>query len=91
MDQTRHARQRRQQRAIPALVVELLLSNGSRMRHAGADVFFVDKTARKRLRRELGGERGMRMIEPWLGHYLVVSDEGRLITAAPRTSRLKRA
>jgi hypothetical protein len=88
---TLHARKRLQQRAIPGLVVELLLSNGSTARRQGADVFFVDKDARKRLRRELGGDRGLKMIEPWLGHYLVVSDDGQLITAAPRTERIKRA
>lgn len=88
---TRHAQQRLQQRAIPGLVVDLLLANGSCMRHDGAEIVFLDKAARKCLRRQLGGERGLRMLEPWLGHYLVVGDDGRLITAAPRTRRFKRA
>lgn len=87
---TRHARQRVQQRAIPNFAIDLILTNGSRMRHDGADICFIDKLARKRLRRELGGERGLKLIEPWLGHYLVVGDDGQLITAAPRISRIKR-
>ena len=87
---TRHAQERLQQRAIPMLVVDLIRSNGSCMRHNGADIFFIDKEARRRLRRELGGDRSVRLLEPWLGHYLVIGDDGQLITAAARTGRLKR-
>ena len=87
---TRHAQERMQQRAIPMLVVDLIRSNGSCMRHNGADIFFIDKEARRRLRRELGGDRSVRLLEPWLGHYLVIGDDGGLITAAPRFGRLKR-
>jgi len=90
MKMTRHGEARMQQRAIPSLVTALLLDHGCRMRHDGADIVFVDKTARKEIRRAVGGSRNMRTIEPWLNTYLVVSDEGVLVTAARRICRLHR-
>jgi hypothetical protein len=86
-----HARTRAQQRGVPSYVQSLLYDHGSWMRHDGADVYFVDKPARKRIRREVGGSRNFRTIEPWLNNtYLVVADSGAVITTARRTRRLKR-
>jgi hypothetical protein len=90
MNPSRHYGERMQQRAIPSLVAGLLLDHGSRMRHKGADILFVDRAARREIRRAVGGDRNMRTIEPWLDTYLVVGDDGTLVTAARRTRRLRR-
>jgi hypothetical protein len=90
MSQTFHAETRLQQRAIPPFMVELLERFGSEMRCGGADRLFFDKVAIKRLQRHMGGRRSLRHIEPWLNVYIVVGDNGRLVTAAHRTKRFNR-
>lgn len=87
---TRHATQRHQGRTTPALFETLLLDHGSRLRRHGADVVFLDKAARKRLREELGGDRGLQLFERWTNSYLVVADNGQIITTARRNCRIKR-
>lgn len=87
---SKHCQTRMQQRAIPSLVASLLLEHGSRMRHNGAEILFVDKIARKHIRRAVGGDRNMRTIEKWFSTYLVVAEDGTLVTAAHRTHRLRR-
>ena len=69
MSLTHHAAARRQQRASPAFIIELLEVCGSERRCGGAEKLIFDKAARKRLKHYLGGERGMRMVEPWLKVY----------------------
>ncbi len=91
MNVSRHCQTRMQQRAIPSWIADLLLDFGSRMRRDGAEVVFADRAARRQIRRAVGGARNMRTIEPWLDAYLVVADDGALITAARRTRRLRRA
>jgi len=90
IDPTRHAQERLQQRAIPPLVVELLEEFGSVTRSGTAERLTFDKAARRRLVRHLGGERSLRMIEPWLHVYAVVGDSGRLITVAHGDRRPRR-
>jgi hypothetical protein len=90
MSDTRHAEVRLQQRAIPPFMVELLERFGSEMRCGGADKLFFDKAAINRLRRHLGGRRSLRHIEPWLNLYIVIGDNGRLVTAARRARRFTR-
>jgi hypothetical protein len=90
MKQTRHSGARLQQRAIPPFMVELLERFGSEMRCGGADRLFFDKTAIKRLQRHMGGRRSLRHIEPWLNVYIVIGDNGQLVTAAHRTQRFNR-
>jgi hypothetical protein len=90
LGRTRHATERHQGRATPALFESLLLDHGSRLRRHGADVVFLDKTAKKRLRQELGGDRGPRILERWANTYLVVGDDGRSVTTARCTRRIKR-
>jgi hypothetical protein len=87
---TVHSRARLQQRAIPPLVVDLLLQFGSPSHSNGAERLMFDKSAVKRLRRHLGGERGLKVIERWLNVYAVVGDNGRLITAAHKSGRFRR-
>jgi hypothetical protein len=90
MNQTFHADTRLRQRAIPPFMIELLERFGSEMRCGGADRLFFDKAAIKRLLRHMGGRRSLRHVEPWLNVYIVVGDNGRLVTAAHRTRRFNR-
>ena len=85
---TAHAQARCQQRAIPIEAVETLLAYGETRRRHGADVYYLDKRSRTRVAQALGRLRYQR-IEKVLDAYLVVSDEGDLITAGHRHQRLK--
>ena len=85
-----HASARLQQRAIPGRLVDLLEEFGSSMRSSAADRLFFDKAARRRLARNLGGKRDLQTIERWLNVYIVVSDDGQLVTAARQTARHNR-
>jgi len=87
---TSHSQIRCQQRAVPTLVASLLLDYGSVIRHQGADVFYFDKAARRRVGAALGGGRNLAVVERWLGTYAVLAEDGRVITMAHRTKRLKR-
>ena len=87
---TKHATVRTQQRAVPPLISDLLVDYGSSMRHDGADVYFFDKQSRGRLKRALGGHRGLDIIARWLNTYVVLGEDGDVITVARRTTRLKR-
>lgn len=86
----KHARIRMQQRAIPSFVVDLLQTCGTPFRSHGAEQIVFDKQARRRLRHYLGGDRGLRALEPWLDVYIVLADDGEIITAARRRSRMRR-
>lgn len=90
VDFTTHAALRLQQRAIPAFVVELLERCGSETRCGDADRLFFDKPAKKRLKQYLGGDRGLQLIERWMGVYAVIGDNGRVITIAHRSKRCRR-
>ncbi len=85
---TAHAQNRLQQRAIPAEAVDTLLAYGERRRGGGADVYFLDRSARARAATALGQEQYNRL-ERSLNTYLVLADGGSLITAAHRRQRLK--
>lgn len=86
----KHAVTRMQQRAIPSFVVDLLQYCGTAFHSHGAEQIIFDKQARRRLRHYLGGDRGLRALEPWLDVYIVLGDDGEIITAARRRSRIRR-
>jgi hypothetical protein len=85
---TRHAEIRCQQRGIRPEVVATLLEFGRRERRHGAEVCFMDRTARRRAEQALGHVAYARVADR-LGRYLVVADDGQIITAAPRRKRFK--
>jgi len=85
---TRHAEARLQQRAIPPILVELLERHGSEIRSGGADLLFFDKAAQKRLKRYLG--RSFRFFERYLDAYVVINDQGSVVTAGHRSKRVNR-
>jgi hypothetical protein len=86
---TVHAAQRLQQRAIPAFIVELLERCGSEVRCGDADRLYFDKAAKKRLKQYLGGDRALKLVEPWISVYAIISDNGRLITVAHQSKRCR--
>jgi len=85
---TRHAETRCQQRGIKGEVVDALLSFGRRRTRHGAEVYFMDRTARIRARADLGRTAYGRIADR-LDTYLVVGEDGRIVTAAKRLRRLK--
>ena len=87
---TVHAEQRLQQRAIPPFIVDLLECCGTNTRCGAADRLIFDKAAMRHLRHHLGGKRGLRAIERWLGIYAVIGDDGKVITVAHQSARRRR-
>ena len=85
---TAHAQARLQQRAIPEEAVDILLAYGERRRRGGADVYFLTRSARQRCQVALG-RKAYNKLSRSLDTYLVMSDDGQLITAAHRHHRLK--
>ena len=85
---TNHAEMRCQQRGIRQEVVDTVLSYGRRGHHRGAQVFFMDKIARRRARADMGKTAYVRIVDR-LDTYLVVSGDGAVITVAKRLGRLK--
>lgn len=86
---TRHFAERAQQRSIPPFVTAVVMENGQSVRRGGADVFFLDKDSRRRVRRELG-TRIYDAIADFLDVYVICADDGRVITAAWRLERIRR-
>jgi hypothetical protein len=84
---TRHAQTRCQQRAIRPEVVDAILEYGCQKRRHGADIYFMDGSSRKRARSELG-RREYAKIEGRLDRYLILGNDGQIVTAAIRLRRL---
>lgn len=83
---TEHARVRMQQRAIPLAAVEALLAYGkSAHHHRGVAIFYFDKAARRRLRRE----RLDRALEHQLDAFAVVALSGEVVTVGHRRRRIR--
>lgn len=85
---TKHAVTRCQQRGIPNEIVDVLLTFGRRRFRHGAEVCFMDRSSRRHAEESLGRSRFAKIADR-LDSYVVVSDEGSVITAAPRRGRLK--
>lgn len=86
---TQHAETRLRQRSIPPVVVDILMDYGSSLRSEGADRLFMDKAAMRRAKRALPAN-DMAVLERFDRVYIVLSDEGSVITAAHRTGRFRR-
>lgn len=85
---TRHAETRMQQRSISRRAVEMLITYGEYRRHRGAEICYFSKGSRLRMLQDLG-KRAFLKLEKILDAYLVVSDDGAIITAGHRHHRLK--
>lgn len=84
-----HASKRGRQRAIPPLVLELLVDLGDREHdHRGAEICYFGKRALRRVEKRVG-----KQIVDRLGHYraayAVVAD-GRVVTVGYREKRILR-
>ena len=89
MELSHHARTRTQQRAIPPMLIDLLTQFGSTEPAGdGASKVFFDKTARRRVKAYAGPLAGL--LDEHLDVYAVGARDGRVITAAHRTKRIKR-
>ncbi len=88
MQPTAHAHSRCQQRGIPSAVVDLIVDFGAEVRTHGASKYYLDRRARSDLRRVVGPQ-ALRQVEHKLNCYVVVADDGVLVTAAPRTKRIR--
>lgn len=84
---TKHAESRLQQRSVAPFVAGLILDYGQRAVRHGAEVWFLTKTGRKALRRDLGN-RIYRRIQDQLDIY-VVEAEGSVVTVAKRLQRIR--
>ncbi len=89
MNTTKHADVRIQQRAIPPLVLAWLQKYGTTQYSHGAQKRYFDKQARKKLKREFG-EQVVDRLGDLLDSYIVVDDEGLIITAGHRIQRFYR-
>lgn len=87
MRSTKHGRIRRQQRSITPLVVDWLVAYGRSVRKHGADLYFFDKAARRALERDIGALAYRRLADQ-LDAYVVLSDQGTVITTGWRTERV---
>ena len=85
---TQHAQARMQQRAIPLSAADVLMDYGEHRRHAGAEVYFLTKRSRSQVLKTVGKQAFLKL-EKALDAYLVVGDDGTVITAAHRLQRLK--
>lgn len=89
MDMSQHAAIRSQQRAIPAMVVDLLLQFGTNEpAGGGATKLFFDKAARRRVKSYAGPLAGM--LGEHLNVYAVVGPDDKVITTAHLTERIRR-
>ena len=86
---SRHARTRMQQRSIPPIIVAPIWEYGCNIRHDGASVYFLNREARNRLKRHIGA-RPYAQMENRLDAYVVVSDDGTIVTVGWRYKRFKR-
>lgn len=88
---SRHGAQRKQQRAVPTLHLDLLLMYGTRTKAVdGAEVVYFDGRARKALRRDAGSTLMSRLSDLIGDVYAIVADDGTVITVAPRLRRIRR-
>jgi hypothetical protein len=89
MKLTEHASTRSQQRAIPALVLDLLLQFGARGHAPGqAQYVYFDKRSRRRVASYAGCLAST--LQEHLDVYAVVGDDEKVITTGHRNVRLPR-
>lgn len=86
---TRHANVRLQQRAIPPLLIDLLLQFGATEKApGGVNKVFFDKNARRRVQSYAGPLASL--LEQHMDVYAVVGDNEQVITVGHRNERIRR-
>lgn len=85
---TRHAERRSVERRFPREILQLIYDYGTSYRSAGADGLKLDRTA---IDLACEGNRRLRAdLRRYRGAYVIVSDEGSIITVARETRRHRR-
>jgi hypothetical protein len=86
---TKHAEARRRQRAIPPILIDLLLQFGATEKSgSGTSKFFFDKKARRKLQTYAGPIATL--LDEHLNVYAVVSADDSIITVGHRYERIRR-
>jgi NAD kinase len=85
---SRHAAKRSKERSVPPFIIGLLIDYGRVVRRKGAAVYFFDKRSRKTLKKEMGSLVYERL-DDLFDNYVVVGDDGAVVTTAHRTKRMK--
>lgn len=89
MHLSRHASKRSQQRAIPPLLIDLLLKFGTSYSAGdGTSKVFFDKTSRRQVKTYAGPLA--RLLDEHLDLYAVVAADSTVITVAHRVERIRR-
>ncbi|MEO7031477.1 MAG: hypothetical protein ABI351_13135 [Herbaspirillum sp.] len=88
MKMSKHAIVRQQQRAIPPIVVDLLLNWGCAEHARGEDCirYFFDKNARRGIKAHYGQMASQ--MSRYLDCYAIVSGEGMVITVAHQIKKI---
>jgi hypothetical protein len=88
MQLSKHAQKRAQQRAIPPMLIDLLIQFGSSERSGtGVSRMYFDKPSRKRVK-VYAGILGT-LLDEHLDVYAVVTDDLKVITTGHRTQRIR--
>lgn len=89
MDMTLHASVRRQQRAIPPMLIDLLIRFGaSEPSGDGTLKYYFDKSSRRQVMAYAGAFA--RALEEHMDLYAVVAADSSVITVAHRDERIRR-
>jgi len=87
---TRHGTTRKQQRAIPQMIIDWLMDYGHHQTQRGVCVATFNKKSRKKVMQYAGNEAGA-LFEKYANTYMVLaSDRQQVITVGHRTIRHKR-
>ncbi len=87
MHLSKHAQTRAQQRAIPPMLIDLLLQFGSsEWAGTGVSKVFFDKPSRRRVKAYAGNLGGL--LDEYLDVYAVITDDHKVITTGHRTQRI---
>ncbi len=86
---TQHANERSQQRAIPEMMIDLLLQFGSsESAGSGVNKVFFDKASRRRVNAYAGPLA--KFLKQHLDVYAVVTSDMKVVTVGHRTERITR-
>jgi len=88
MSMTKHAETRCQERAIPGVIVDLILDFGAIEHHRGCEKIWLDKKGLRQARRYLG--KPHQTYSQLLQQTYVIVDHGVVVTVARRTRHHKR-
>lgn len=88
MSRSRHALKRMQQRSVSRNAIDIIMDFGHSARSHRAERLYFTKTSRRRLNSALGDDA--KHYDRFLNMYLVLGDDGSVITVGHRTRRFRR-